>query len=547
MLLSLSHISKSYGPTVVLSNVSFVVNQGDRMALVGPNGVGKSTLLRVLAGAEQPDGGTVDVPRPLDVGYLPQMPSYAAGQTVDDLVREAHGRIGTVQVRLREVEDALSRAIGVSQSSLLEEHAALSEQFERLGGYDLDRRLDAVFAGLGVAHVTRDRKVAGLSGGEKARAGLACLLLRSPDLLLLDEPTNHLDAEALAWLEEYLRKQRAAFIVVSHDRAFVNRTATAIVEIDEHLRDARVFPGSYDAYLAARERELARWREAYEREHEEIRDLRAAIKGSARRVGHTNRPPPDNDKFAKTFFGENVQRAVARNVRAAEHKLREILETPLLKPPEPLRLHVGFHEEAPTGHAPLIATGIWKRYGARTVLEDVSLTLGARSRVVLTGPNGAGKSTLLRLLAGREHPDAGSITHAPTVRPGYLDQEGEDVDPSRTVFDVYCAGLEGHADALQADLFRHGLFRHPDEAKRVADLSVGQRRKLQLARLIAQRPNLLLLDEPTNHIDFPTLEALEEALAAFPGPAFAVSHDRRFVQRFGGEVWELRAGRLFTR
>ncbi|MGH2355882.1 MAG: ATP-binding cassette domain-containing protein, partial [Chloroflexota bacterium] len=288
-------------------------------------------------------------------------------------------------------------------------------------------------------------------------------------------------------------------------------------------------------------------RELYAREQEEIKALREAIRGTggaARRVGHPNRPPPDNDKFAKTFFGENVQRAVSRNVRAAQEKLRRIEADPIRKPPEPLRLRADFDPQALAGHAPIAADGITKAYAGRRVLDGVSLALGATSRVAVVGPNGAGKTTLLRILAGLEQPDTGTVSRAPSVAIGYLDQEQEGLDPSQTVFELYRAGLTGHEDALRSDLFRYGYFTHNDVHKKVGALSLGQRRKLQIARLVASRANVLLLDEPTNHLDLATLEAFEAALLEFPGPILAVSHDRWFLERFGGEVWELREGRL---
>ena len=543
MFLSVNHIAKSFGPTVVLADVSFTVNDGDRLALVGPNGAGKSTLLKIIAGQVAPDAGEVVIPRPVDIGYLPQAVEAPSGTSIERLVRESQQRLHAIAERLQALEALLSDSKG-APSSLLLEHADLAEEFGRLGGYDLDHRIEEVFAGLGIQHLAREREVATLSGGEKARVALAALLLRDPDLLLLDEPTNHLDFAALDWLESFLRRRQRGFIVVSHDRQFLNRTVTCIVELDDYLKDAQVFPGDYDAYAAAKAAERAQWREAYAREQAEIKALREAVSGGARRVGHANRPPPDNDKFAATFFGENRERAVSRNVRAAQEKLRRIEATPLLRPPDPLRLDAGLDPEALAGHAPLVAAGLRKGFDGRIVLDGVDLSLGRVSRIVITGPNGAGKTTLLRILAGDEAPDDGSVSRAPTARIGYLDQEQEGLDPSARVFDAYRRGLTDGLDALRAALFRHGFFRPDDLQKRVGELSLGQRRKLQLACLAARRANVLLLDEPTNHLDLTTMEAFEAALAEFPGPVLAVSHDRWFITRFAKETYELREGRL---
>ncbi|HEX2514845.1 MAG TPA: ABC-F family ATP-binding cassette domain-containing protein [Chloroflexota bacterium] len=544
--------------------------------------MGKSTLLRLLAGETPPDSGQVVFPRAIDVAYLPQEARFRPGQSIDSLIREAQGRVAEVGARLEAAEQALARGARDEAPALLEEYAALAEQFERLGGYDLEHRINAVLSGLGVAHLAREREMGSLSGGEKARVGLAAVLLRGPDLLLLDEPTNHLDFQALRWLEDFLLDaregrgagggeaerragrggtgggavaqrggQRAgrAIVVVSHDRAFLDRTATSIVEIDEHLRDAREYPGRYSAFLAAKQRERAQWEEAYAREQAEIKALREAVRETARRVGHPNRPPPDKDKYSKQFFAEQVQRSVSRNVRAAQEKLRRIEANPMLRPPEPLRLRTEFDSTPPTGRAPLLARGLVRRYGGRAVLRGVDLALEPGSRTLISGPNGVGKSTLLRLLAGQERPDEGTVSLAPSVVVGYLEQEpgtwaDDPADPAKTLFEAYRRGLLGLEGALRADLVRHGFFRHQDLDRRVRDLSAGQRRKLQLARLVATGANLLLLDEPTNHLDFPTLEAFEEALQGFPGPVLAVSHDRRFIERFGGQAWELAEGHL---
>ena len=590
MLVAVSHVSKGFGPSVVLADVSFVVNQGDRLALVGANGVGKTTLLRIVAGEVAPDGGTVSIPNRIDIGYLPQVVQAKGGQKIEGLLAESLGPVEAIGRRLRELEAVMAGsrvATGAGAAPLsshagapgaaarpdgdvaaaLAEYGALAEEFERLGGYDLDHRIDTVMAGLGIGHLARAREVASLSGGEKARAALAALLLRAPDLLLMDEPTNHLDFAALEWLEEYLAAYRGAYLVVSHDRRVLNRSATAIVEIDEHLRDVRVFPGNYDSYLDSKRKERAQWEAAYAREQEEIKQLRAAVRGDARRVGHPNRPPPDNDKYAKTFFGENVQRAVSRNVRAAQEKLRRIEEDPIMKPPDPLRIRTDFDPAELVGKTPLSAHRVVKAYGGQRVLDGIDVVIGPTSRVVLTGSNGAGKTTLLRILAGLEPPDSGSVYRAPTARIGYLDQEQTELDGALTVFEAYCAGLvtrvqsentgaSGHSraigaigdrDVLRAELFRYGFFRRDDVEKRVSQLSVGQRRKLQIARLVALHANVLLLDEPTNHVDLPTLEAFEAALVEFPGPVLAVSHDRWFIDRMvaaGADVWELAEGRV---
>jgi macrolide transport system ATP-binding/permease protein len=290
-------------------------------------------------------------------------------------------------------------------------------------------------------------------------------------------------------------------------------------------------------------REKAKRVEEYWAQQEEIWELRRIIKGKARQVAH-NRPPRDGDKFLAYFKSERVATAIARNVHAAEEKLRRLEENPIPKPPTPLSLNPDFRPQDLVSRSPLIATGISKCYGERAVLDGIDLSLSPGTRAILVGPNGAGKSTLLRILAGIEKPDDGQIETAASVSVGYLDQEQETLPAEGTLFEVYRNGRIGEWEEIKAELLRYGLFIYPDLLKPVTTLSVGQKRKLQIARLIAAKANLLLLDEPTNHISFDVLEEVEAALLAFPGPILAASHDRRFIRRFANEIWHLRAGKL---
>jgi macrolide transport system ATP-binding/permease protein len=544
MQLSVSAISKSYGAEEVLSNVSFVLGTGQRAGLVGANGAGKSTLLKIIVGEVEPDCGNVTLPTGIEIGYLAQTTPVFAGETIDDLVNKSQGDVRCLEACLRRLEQEISRASGDDFDSKLAEYDDTTQRFERRGGYDLDYRIDQVLHGLGIGHIPRDRNVATLSGGEKARVGLATLLLKSPDILLLDEPTNHLDVSALEWLEAYLAAYKGMLLAASHDRHFLGGIANVILEINERTRAMQEYAGNYDFYVESKRRERERWQEEYRVQQEEIKALRQEIREKARQVGHTNRAPRDNDKFAAGFFGGRLQRAISRNVASAEEKLRRIEANPVPKPPQELRISPEFDPLALGGTNPLTASGIYRSYGGRSVLEDISLSLGKDSHVVIVGPNGAGKSTLLKILAGHETPDAGDVWVTRSARIGYLSQGQETLDPRQTLLEAYREGLIGSQEELLADLFRYGFFSYEDLAKQVGQLSVGQRQKLQLARLLAQRANLLLLDEPTNHVSLDVLEDFEQALVAFPGSIIAASHDRRFIERFGGEVWELQDGRL---
>ena len=543
MLLSVDQVCKAYGDNQVLNQVSLAIGRGQKVGLVGANGVGKSTLLRIITGYEEADSGRWRVAAGTEVGYLPQVLEDAEALTVDELLVQALGEVLQLEGRLRELEQRMAQADD-EMAAILAEYGQVSERYERRGGYSLAYRLDEVLAGLQVAHIDRSRLVGTLSGGEKARLGLAALLLRNPDLLLLDEPTNHLDFAALAWLEETLVGFGGGLLVVSHDRHFLNRTVASMVEIQEHNKETKHYAGNYDFYAQAKMAARAKWEAEYWAQQEEIWELRKLIKSKARQIGHPGRVPSDGDKYIKFFKGQRMDDAVSRNVRNAEERLHRLESEALPKPPRPLVINPSFDPAALVNHYPLVATGVSKGYGGVRLLEDVDLTVRADSRVVIVGPNGAGKTTLLRLLAGMESPDAGEVSRAAGVALGYLDQEQESLDQDLTLIESFRAGRTGDPATYINELLAYGLFVYADVGKPVKALSVGQKRKLQLAALLSQHANLLLLDEPTNHISLDVLEGFEDALAEFAGPVVAVSHDRRFIERFAKEIWEVADGRV---
>jgi macrolide transport system ATP-binding/permease protein len=546
MLLRVMGIGRTFGAVTVLDGIDLVVNRDDRLGIVGSNGAGKSTLLRIIAGADVADAGFVTVAPSVTVGYLPQATPDFAGATLGDLIRASVGDLRVLEERLHAVEAAMATATGDALTTLLDEYGTLASDFADRDGYTLDHRIAAVLAGLGLTGMPHDRIVATLSGGESARVGLAALLLRDPDLLLLDEPTNHLDFATMTWLEDYLANYRGGVVIVSHDRQFLNRAVNAIGEIDDHTHALKRYSGNYDAYAVAKRAERAQWEADYARQQEELRELNHRIREGARQVAH-NRRPKDGDKFIYNFKGENVQSAVARNVRQAEEQLARIEADPIPKPPKVMRFTARFGAEALRSDTVMQVAGLSKRYGDRVVLREISFTLGATGRMLLVAPNGAGKTTLLRLLLGQDAPDAGTVRLVASAAVGYLPQEPELPDPTRTVLQAYGRGLVGLDEHFIAGLIGYGFFRLEDMTKQVRQLSLGQQRKLELARLIAARPNVLILDEPTNYLSLDVVEAFEAAIATFPGPVLAVSHDRWFIDRFMGEVWALEEGELVRR
>ncbi len=542
-MLVVRNLSKAFGAITVLEDISFVINSGDRVGIVGSNGVGKTTLLSILVGQETPDGGAFSFAPSTEIGYLPQTTPEFYGRTMQDLIYESLGNLRQLEERMRALEVAMSGG-GERLARLIEEYDLVSTRFQDQGGYAIDHKIDAILDGLRIAYIARDREMQTLSGGEKARVGLATLLLRSPHLLLLDEPTNHLDVASLEWLESYLARYNGAALLVSHDRQFLNRAVNQIFEIDEHSHHLKKYEGNYDAYVLAKAAERAKWAEEYERQQEEIKELRKRMRETGRSVAH-NRPPKDNDKTAYNFFGARVQNTISRNVRAAEEQLRRIEEDPIAKPPSLMQVNAFFKTEPLQSENVISISHVTKCWGAHCVLRDVSVSVGSNARILLFAPNGAGKTTLLKLVMGLEQPDEGSIRVVESARIGYLPQDPY-LDETKTVIDSYRYGQVGYEGEFVGRLIGYGLFQLADMQKRVGQLSLGQRRKLEIARLMAASPNALLLDEPTNYISLDVLEAFEAAMLAFPGPIIAVSHDRWFIQRFGGAMWTLEDGKIIS-
>ena len=542
MHLTVSDLRKTYEPVSVLAGVSFVVSSGERIGLVGANGSGKSTLLRVLAGQVQPDSGQVALPAGATIGYLPQDPPDPPGATIEDLIYAASGGIKEMEARLRDLEAAMTTADPDGFDALVEEYGELTERFERGGGYDIEHRIDQVREGLSITGLPRERLFTSLSGGEKSRVLLASLLLNSPDILLLDEPTNHLDFASIGWLEGYLADHSGILIVVSHDRHFLNKTVSRIVEIDEHTHRAREYAGSYDSYAEVKERERETWEAEFDDQQDEMKELRRAIRQARAGVDRKAPPPRDPDKNIQEAHKARADKTAGKSIRMLEERLRRLEEDAVPRPPAMLRMNPRLDQDDLHSDEIVRFERVSLSFDCETVLRDVSFTLRRGERVVLIGPNGAGKSTILNLIAGRLAPNSGSVHVARAARPGYLDQDGTGLEAERTVFDTYRAGLDGLEHELISDLFRFGLFTYDDLSKTVAQLSSGQRRKLQIARLVAEESNFLLLDEPTNHLSLDVLEDFERALRAFSGPVLAASHDRYFIERFGGKIWEVAGG-----
>lgn len=543
MVLQINNLNKAYGPHQILSDIALIINRGERIGLVGANGVGKSTLLRLIIGQEQADTGTIRWGEGCEYGYLTQQLITPSAINVEQLLAASQQQLSQLGQQLEQLSSQMAHANPDQLADLLERYGDVAEHFELRGGYELDYRIDQVLEGLGLSHLPRERSVQALSGGEKTRLGLAALLISNPDVLLLDEPTNHLDHQASAWLETWLQAHSGAMLVVSHDRAFLDQVATTIIELDEHTHQLKTYPGNYSAYFAAKQAERERWEADYQRQQAEIRQLQIRAKAQNQQIAH-NRAPRDNDGFIYHSKGENVAAAVSRNLRSAQQALERILADPIPEPPKPLAINPTFNPSPDGSQQMLSIEGLRYQREQQPILEQIDLELRPRQRILITGANGSGKTTLLDLIAGDLQPSTGQIRYGPNLQIGYLRQEYQRPKPEQSLFEAYREGLLGFNKDLINELVWSGLFRYAEVNRAVGSISTGQLHKLQLARLIALRANLLLLDEPTNHLSFDVLEQFEAALNQFAGPIIAVSHDRRFIQQFAGEIWHLQQGRL---
>ena len=544
MLLNVAQVSHSFATTLVLDDISFHLNPGERAGLVGANGSGKTTLLRIITGELERQTGTVAIQNGIVTGYLPQRPpEVAPGTTVDDLIFESLGGLQQIEERLRELEGLMADP-EADFDAVTEEYARLSEQFEAKGGYDLDHRIEIVLAGLGLTDLGRDRAFATLSGGEAQRVMLAILLLQAPDLLLLDEPTNHLDFASIDWLSGYLAEYGGGLLAISHDRHFLNRSINRILAIDEFDHQLRSYPGDYDAYRLQREREIADYEAAYEAQQREINELRRSIKSTNARVDRKAPPPPDPDKSQYDWRAERAQATIAKTVGWMRERLRRLEADPLPRPPERIEIRADLGDERIRSDEVVRLQGVSKSYGDEVVLDDADFTLRRGETAVIVGPNGAGKTTLLEIICGRLEPDSGEVSIAPTAQLAYIDQQARRLPDDLTVFDAYRDGRVEYEHTLIRELLQHGLFRLEDLETKVGDLSMGQRRKLQIAQLIASNGNVIVIDEPTNHLSLDVIEEFERALRSYPGPVIAVSHERWFIERSRGRVWEVRDGKL---
>ena len=515
IILSAQHIAKSFGVNAVLRDVSLTVQQGDRIGLVGVNGCGKSTLMRILAGLDAQDGGEISLVRGLRVGYLAQQNMVTSGETVWNELQKVYEQVFAMEKKLRELEDEMAHAHTDAQrfAQLSADYDRLTQRFEEADGYSWKSMVSGVLNGLGFKPAQYDQCVDSLSGGEQTRLCLARLLLQKPDLLLLDEPTNHLDMETLQWLENYLAAYKGSVLVISHDRYFLDHVCTGIVEI--LMGSSEQYNGNYTRYIAQRQERFESRMRAYEIQQKEIERQQAIIA----RYRMFNRE---------------------KSIRAAESREKALDRMEKLeKPVDERAIRFSFEARRRTGEDVLQLTEISKSFGEKHLFHDLTLRVRAGDRVALIGPNGVGKSTLIKIIVGEEQPDTGFIRYGSNVDIGYYDQHQSTLHADKTALDEIWDRFPQMEQSNVRGALGMFLFTGDDVFKPIHTLSGGEKGRVALTALMLRKDNLLLLDEPTNHLDMDSREVLEDALTDFGGTIITVSHDRYFINRIANRIIEM--------
>ena len=501
----------------ILDGITFQIETGERVGLLGRNGAGKSTLFKLLTGELDADEGDVVIAKNSRVGLISQIPVYPQGYTVDDVLHTAFARHRKLAEEMEKLAAAM--AAGDSSEQTLRRYGELSAKFEGIGGYDTDTAVGKVANGLSIPPEMRSQLFDSLSGGEKTRVNLGRLILEDTDILLLDEPTNHLDLHAVEWLEDYVRRFKGTVVAISHDRYFLDRTINRVIEILDGK--AEFYPGNYTFYAIEKERRYQERLKQYEKEQAKIKQLQEAA-----------------DKLHLwAFMGADK---LHKRAFSMERRIERIRQTE--KPSKAKAMTQRFGEREFSGDEVMHIKDLEKSFGERRLFRDLNLLVEGGERIALIGDNGTGKSTLLKIFMGEEQADGGRVRFGPTVRVAYLPQIIHFDNPHRNLVDTMLYAKRGMTTQIARDRLGAFNFRGEDVFKPVSVLSGGEQSRLRLCMLMDEEINLLVLDEPTNHLDIASREWIEEAVEAYEGALLFVSHDRYFINRFATRIWELEDG-----
>lgn len=514
MILSCQNISKSFGTDEILKNVSFHIEENEKAAVVGINGAGKSTLLKIIMKQENPDEGEVTLAKDKTIGYLAQYQDVSGHHTIYEEVLDSKRDMVEMEERLRDMETQMNTLSGEALEQLLDTYHKLSHEFEQVNGYAYRSEVTGILKGLGFTEEEFDKKMSELSGGQKTRVSLGKLLVTKPDILLLDEPTNHLDIESIRWLETFLMNYKGAVLIVSHDRYFLDRVVSKVVEIFQHK--GYVYQGNYSDYAKKKAAIRAAMIKQYYNQQREIRHQEEVI------------------AKLKSFNREkSIKRAESRE------KLLDKIER-IEKPTEDnTDIRIVLEPNVVSGNDVLKVEGLTKAFPPVQLFSGINFEVKRGERVALIGNNGTGKTTILKIINELISPDAGTVTLGSNVHIGYYDQEHQQLHMEKTIFDEIADDYPDLNNTKVRNVLAAFLFTDDDVYKRIEDLSGGERGRVALAKLMLSDANFLILDEPTNHLDITSKEILEEALKNYTGTVFFVSHDRYFINQTATRILEL--------
>lgn len=519
MILSCQNLSKAFNEKPILKDVSFHIEEHDKAAIVGINGVGKTTLLRIIVGELPADSGIVTLKKEASFGYLAQNQNVNSENTIYEELLSVKAPVIAMEKQLREMEEKMHTVNGSELDSLMENYARLNHQFELENGYAYQSEIGGVLKGLGFAEEDFGKQISTLSGGQKTRVALSKLLLKKPELIILDEPTNHLDLNAIAWLENYLLNYKGAVLTVSHDRYFLDRFAGKIIEIDQ--TKATTFLGNYTAYADKKEILRTAARNAYLNQQQEIRHQEAVI------------------EKLKSFNRE-------KSIKRAESREKMLNKIEVLEKPTEARadIHMTLTPRCQSGNDVLHIEHLAKSFDDLSLFQDISMDIKRGEHVAIIGDNGTGKTTILKIINDLVPADSGTITLGTNVHIGYYDQEHHVLHPDKTLFDEISDEYPSLTGTQIRNTLAAFLFTGDDVFKLIRDLSGGERGRVSLAKLMLSESNFLILDEPTNHLDIASKEILEDAVNAYEGTVLYVSHDRYFINRTASRILELSGGQL---
>ncbi|MCD7905167.1 MAG: ABC-F type ribosomal protection protein [Clostridiales bacterium] len=514
MILSCNNVSKSFGENAVLSRVNFLLNERERAAVIGVNGCGKTTLFKIILGELSPSGGEVIFKAGTETGYFSQDITIDSENTIYGEMFGVFEDVYRLEEEKHTIEGQMKSADGAELERLMRKYDLISAEFENKNGFETESRIRGVIKGLGFSEEEAKKKINTLSGGQKTRAALGRLLLLSPDILLLDEPTNHLDIDSVRWLEAYLSSYSGTVVVISHDRYFIDRVTSKIIEIENGT--AKVYNGNYSQYMSRKEKERESQLHRYINNQREIKKQQEAI------------------AKLKSFNRE-------KSIKRAESKEKALEKMEIVKSPDPLpeRMRLKLVPGKESGNDVLSVEGLTKAYGNNRLFEDISIEIKKGERVALIGANGTGKTTIFKIITGLVRADKGIVKKGANVETGYFDQEHESLNQSKTIFDEISDENPKLTTTEIRNLLAALVFKGDDVFKPIGLLSGGEKGRTALAKLSLSKANLLLLDEPTNHLDIYSKELLEEALISFKGTVLFVSHDRYFINKVATRIIEL--------